>query len=159
MSIKNQPRQPSFCSDAGNLERVPSLGRRSKFPCAYAAFRFHTTQANTSISANTRKRNKFDPCAYACVNSVLTAAVRFVTPHRSSSHSRFVTEVSSAFFSCQLHDLRKNIYDFYIFCTSITVRRALPWPPNIVFNKLSASQRVRIGLTVTPPCKVRTVVS
>ena len=70
-----------------------------------------------------------------------------------------VIRVSSAFFSCQLHDLRKNIYDFYIFCTSITVRRALPWPPNIVFNKLSASQRMRIGLTVTPPCKVRTVVS
>ena len=31
--------------------------------------RFHTAQANASISASTRKRKNFDPCAcaYACV--------------------------------------------------------------------------------------------
>ena len=31
-------------SDVGNLEQVLQLARRSKYPCAYAVFRFHTTQ-------------------------------------------------------------------------------------------------------------------
>ena len=41
------------------------MARRSKLPCVYAAFRFHTTQANASISASTRKRKVIDPCACA----------------------------------------------------------------------------------------------
>ena len=41
----------------------------------------------------------------------------------------------------------------------LTVRRALPWPSNKVLYKLSANEGVRISLSVTPPCKVRTVVS
>ena len=41
-----------------------------------AAFRFHTTQANASISASTEKRNKFDPCAPSFLVLML-ASTRF----------------------------------------------------------------------------------
>ena len=41
----------------------------------------------------------------------------------------------------------------------VTVRRALSWPPDRVFHKLSANQGVRIWLIVTPPCKVGSFVS
>ena len=46
------------------------------------------------------------------------------------------------FYICQFEDI------------VITVRRALPWPPNKHFYKL-ANQDTRIWLTVTPPCKVQ----
>ena len=40
----------------------------------------------------------------------------------------------------------------------IVVRRVLPWPHSNFFFNLYANQGENISLTVTSPCKVRTVV-
>ena len=45
-------------------------------------------------------------------------------------------------------------FNVYKLSGTFTVQRALPWPPNKAFYKLSANQDVWIWLTVTPPCKV-----
>ena len=46
------------------------LARCKKFPCAYAVFRFHTTQSERKHKAlaSIRKGKHFGPCAYDCVN-------------------------------------------------------------------------------------------